>query len=142
MDKARVVERYKALLVELNEDAPDVILSGNAALVVLGVEQEVENILAGIRPSFYHYISTKQGDEAVETVVHDLEVTLNAHDIYAGVVCVNGIWTHSPSELLRWKRALVKARVQTPEEETAWLEQERQLELIIKERRYTARIIA
>jgi hypothetical protein len=149
MDKAAVIERYKALLNELNEPAHSVVLSSGSALVLLGVRMTTSDLDADIpegvfkmyeRSGKFPVLEAAEGDG--KHVKFDGDVDLNILDTDRGVVCLGGVWSYSPSELLAQKRYLSKLPGRSEGKRAADLLDIASLETLIKERSLTARALA
>ena len=149
MDKAAVIERYKTLLNELDEPAYSVVLSAGSALVLLGVRQSTTDLDVDIpegtfkmfeRSGKFPVLPAAGGDG--KHLKFDKDVDLNVLDTDRGVVCLGGVWSYSPSELLAQKRYLSKSPERSPEKRAADLQDIGVLETLIKDRSLTARALA
>lgn len=149
MDKAAVVERYRTLLNELNEPAHSVVLSSGSALVLLGVRMTTNDLDVDVpegvfkmyeRSGKFPVLEATEGDG--KHVKFDEDVDLNVLDTDRGVVCLGGVWSYSPSELLAQKRYLSKLPGRAEGKRAADLLDIAALETLIKERSLTARALA
>lgn len=149
MDKAAVIERYKTLLNELDEPAYSVVLSAGSALVLLGVRQSTTDLDVDIpegtfkmfeRSGKFPILPAAGGDG--KHLKFDKDVDLNVLDTDRGVVCLGGVWSYSPSELLAQKRYLSKSPERSPEKRADDLQDISVLETLIKDRSLTARALA
>jgi hypothetical protein len=149
MDKAAVIERYRTLLNELNEPAHSVVLSSSSALVLLGVRMTTEELDADVpegvfkmfeRSGRFPVLEAAEGDS--KHLKFDADVELNVLDTDRGVVCLGGVWSYSPSELLAQKRYLSKFPERSEGKRAADLLDIVALETLIKERSLTARALA
>lgn len=146
MNKARVVERYKQLLNELDEDARSVILSAGAALVVLGIRENTRGLDVAVQPGVFRYLSTARPVVkevgTSDTVQFAEDVNVHEFDDTTGVVCVEGVWMYSPSELLKQLRYLAKLPNSKEGKRETDLQEISQLEQLIQGQRLTARVLA
>lgn len=157
MDKAAVVERYKELLNQLNEPAQNVVLSAGAALVMLGLRAETANldvdVSTGVLMWAFNDNNARLKVAGKETLqLQELggsprfqlttDVTLHELDDTTGVVCVDGIWLYSPSELLKQKRWLAQLAQRDDTQRERYLAEAALIEQLIKEQRHTARVMA
>lgn len=146
MDKAQVVERYKQLLVELGEDARDVVLSAGAALVILGIRDFTTDLDVDVSPGTFkwlansHLIITEEG--VSDLIKYRLDVDIHEFDDTIGRVCVDGVWMYSPSELLKQKRHLARMPNRKEGKREADLREADLLEKLIKGQKLTARVMA
>lgn len=149
MDKTAVIERYRTLLNELDEPAHSVVLSSGSALVLLGVRSATNDLDADIpegtfkmfeRSGKFPVLPAAEGDG--RHLKFDKDVDLSVLDTDRGVVCLNGVWSYSPSELLAQKRYLSKSPERSESKRAADLLDIVALESLIKDRRLTARALA
>jgi hypothetical protein len=149
MDKTAVVERYRTLLNELDEPAYSVVLSSGSALVLLDVREVTSDLDVDIpegtfkmfeRSGKFPVLEATNGDG--KHLKFDKDVDLNILDTDRGVVCLGGIWSYSPSELLAQKRYLSKSPDRSEEKRAADLLDIAALEILIKDRSLTARALA
>jgi len=149
MDKTAVIERYRTLLNELDEPAHSVVLSSGSALVLLGVRSATNDLDADIpegtfkmfeRSGKFPVLPAAGGDG--KHLKFDKDVDLNVLDTDRGVVCLGGVWSYSPSELLAQKRYLSKSPERSAEKRAADLLDIGVLETLIKDRSLTARALA
>ncbi len=152
MDKQAVIERYKALLNELDEPARNVVLSAGSALVILGIRETTEDLDADVsegvfkfyeRSGNYPTTAIMEGDkESIKYVTFDKNVDLHVLDEDRGLACIDGVWVYSPSELLAQKRYLSNLQCRSEEKRKTDLSDIVALESLIKERNHTARVMA
>lgn len=146
MNKTQMIARYKALLVEIKEDSHTVVLSGGAALVMLGLRERTSMLTVIIPPNLFNYL-TYTGKRInhrkhIEPFVQMNYVTrIHAGDEDTGVVCVDGIWILSPSELIKQKRILVKFPNRNPHRLRRDLEEIKLLEEMARSGKITARAV-
>lgn len=146
MKKADVIKRYQALLVELDEPARDVVLSAGGALVVLGLRESTADLDVDVQPNVFKWLARSHltlSDPGVpDSIKYRLDVDVHALSETVGVVCVDGVWIYSPSELLKQKRYLASLPSRREgKRERDWFEVEL-LEQLIKEQTLTARVMA
>lgn len=149
MDKEAVVERYIALLNELNEPARNLVLSAGSALVVLGVRETTADLDVDV-PEGVFRVYERSGKFPVAAATVDLgkrlkfdaDVDLHILDEDRGLACLNGVWIYSPTELLVQKRYLSKLEGRDEEKRAADLLDIAALETLIKGRNYAARVMA
>lgn len=154
MDKARVVERYKELLNELTEPAHQVVLSAGAALVILGLREETADLDVDVPTGVFLWAFNNTnarlrtaGEPLQRLMVEQGVPRFNLHADIAmhelsdtiGLVCVEGIWMYSPSELLYQKRALARSPDRDQDKRERDLKEVALIEQLIKEQKLTAR---
>lgn len=157
MDKAAVVERYKELLNQLNEPAQNVVLSAGAALVILGLREETADLDVDVPTGVFmwafgdHNARLKSsGKDTVQmqavggSSYFDLHEDVALHELSdtTGVVCVEGVWIYSPSELLQQKRYLARLAERDDTKRERDLAEAALIEQLIKEQKHTARVMA
>lgn len=110
MDKKAVIELYTKLVEELAEPAKDVVLSAGAAMVMMGLREETADLDVDVLPNVFKSIGRTRGivtEEGGFTLIHYSDhVALHEFDVNSGRVCIEGVWTYSPGELLTQKRYL------------------------------------
>jgi len=147
MDKAAVIERYRALLNELDEPARNVVLSSGSALVLLGVRMTTADLDADIPENLFR-LYERSGKftvlEATEGLSKQLkfepDVDLSVLDTDRGVCCIGGVWAYSPSELLAQKRYLSTFPGRSEGKRAADLLDIIALETLVKEQKHSARV--
>lgn len=145
MNKKQLIARYEALLKEIKEDSHTVVLSGGAALVILGLRERTSMLVAIIPPNLFNYLATKRHinhRKHIEPFIQMNYVTrIHSGDEDTGVVCVDGIWMLSPSELIKQRRKLVNFPNRNPHRLRRDLEEIRQLEDMARSSKITARAV-
>lgn len=142
MDKSDVIARYHKLLDELDEPAESVVLSGAAALVVLGVRDETSDLDVEVPSGVFKWLMNSRG--AIQElgiaprVRYSPDVEVRELDECTGIVYLEGVWLYSPSELLKQKRFLASM----PNHRGVALKEIQLLENLIKGQRLTARVLA
>lgn len=146
MDKAQVVERYTQLLGELNEDARNVILSAGSALVMFGIRQDTQDLDVDVSTGVFRFLSGKHlviTEEGISDLIkYAPDVDIHEFEPDTGIVCVDGVWTYSPSALLTQKRYLAKLPTRKEGKREADLKEISLLEELIRGQKHTARVMA
>lgn len=146
MDKKAIVKAYTELLVELGEQAKDVVLSAGAALVMMGIRESTADLDVDVLPNVFKILGKKKGVELEDgsfTMIHYSDhVHIHELDTLTGRVCIEGVWCYSPGEMLTQKRYLVNHPKRNPNK----LEQDRKdiegLEALVKGPvKFTARVV-
>lgn len=146
MDKAEVVARYKQLLTELGEEGRNVVLNADAALVVLGIRKTTPDLEVGVPSGVFKWLSSNhlviEEEDSSEVIKYRLDIEVHELSEYAGVVCVEGVWLYSPSELLKQKRHLMHLPSRKDGERKGDATAIGLLEELIKGQKLTARVLA
>lgn len=146
MDKSAVIARYRKLLEELDEPAERVILCGGSALVVLGVRETTSDLDVDIDPTLFKFYArtfpVKKEPNVNDLIAFKPDVDLHEFNPDTGIVFVNGVWTYSPHAMLVQKRYLAGMPNRKPGKREQDLEDIRQLELLVKGQRLTAKVLA
>jgi len=110
MNKEAVIREYKKLVDELGEQPHEVVLSAGAALVMMGVRDQTEDLDVDVRSNIFKWLSNGRKVIEEEHVSPRIEYRSNIdiHELSenTGVVCIAGVWMYSPGELLIQKRYL------------------------------------
>ena len=146
MDKSAVIARYHELLKELDEPAERVVLCAGAALVVLGIRETTKDLDVDIDPILFKFYArtypVKKEPNVNDMIAFKHDVDLHEFNPDTGIVCVNGVWTYSPSAMLIQKRYLAKLPNRPLSKREQDLEDIRQLEQVIKGQRFTTKVMA
>lgn len=146
MNKAEVVGRYKELLNDLGEDARNVVLSAGSALVMLGIRKDTMDLDVDIPTGLFNYLAKKHlviTEPGVSDLIkYAIDVDLHEFDADTGVVCVEGVWTYSPSALLIQKRYLSKLPTRKEHKRETDLDEISLLETLIRSQKLTSRVMA
>lgn len=145
MNKAEVIERYRELVEDLTLPPHQVILSAGAALVVMGIREETSDLDVDVPTSVFNWASNKFGVIENETVNKRVQYTplvdLHEYDENTGVVCIEGVWLYSPTELLKQKHWLTKLADRTDIKTQQDHRDIRQLETLTQSQPFTARAL-
>lgn len=146
MKRDQVIARYNALVQELKEDPHNVVLSAGAALVMMGVRDEAEDLDVDILGPVFRWVS---GSKAVlleegfaERIEYAPGIDLHILDEDTGIVCVDGVWIYSPQSMLTQKRYLAKHPNRKEDKRVIDLMEIGVLEHMIKQSNFTARVVA
>jgi len=148
MNKQEVIARYKELLDELEEDAQDVVLSAGAALVMMGIREETADLDVDVGKGTFNYIARSMNKKVVTSQIandlleYDETVDLHVRDENVGVVQIDGVWVYSPSSMLVQKRYLASSPHRKPGKAEQDLEDIAALEAVMKEQKFSAKVMA
>lgn len=150
MDKAAVIERYKALLNQLDEPALNVILTAGSALVMHGIRETTSDLDADVKENVFNLhkrsgkYETKDALPGIgELLVYDKDVELHVFEETRGLSYVDGVWCYSPHELLIQKRYLSTMPGRSENKRAADMLDIIGLEALIKQRsKHSARVMA
>lgn len=145
MDKEAVIARYHQLVKELGEEARDVVLSAGAALVIMGVREETEDLDVDVKPGVFSWAAkgkTILDDGLTPRFAFGEDVDLHIANEDTGVACVDGVWIYSPSAMLFQKRLLARFAGRKPEKREKDLAEIAILERIVKQQKFTTRVVA
>jgi len=146
MKKDQVIARYNALVQELKEDPHNVVLSAGAALVMMGVRDEAEDLDADVLAPVFRWVSGSRTvlleEGFAERIEYAEDIDLHILDEDTGIVCVDGVWIYSPQSMLTQKRYLATHPNRKEEKRVVDLAEVAVLEHILKQSRFTARIVA
>lgn len=107
-----MIVQYRALVRELGENAHNVVLSAGAAAVMMGIRDETNDLDVDVLPGVFKWAATtktvieEEGFNA--RVVYAEQIDLHVLDEDRGKVCIEGVWTYSPRELINQRRELIK----------------------------------
>lgn len=110
MNKQQVITEYQKLVSELGELPHHVVLSAGAALVMMGIRKDTDDLDVDVQPGVYKWAALSK-----PTVVEDNisprvkwadKVDLHEFSENTGIVCIEGVWVYSPGEMLNQKRHL------------------------------------
>ncbi|MNM71163.1 hypothetical protein D3C81_828190 [compost metagenome] len=122
------------------------VLSAGAALVVLGIRANTRVLDADVQPGVFRYLSNVRpvvtGMGIPDYVQFAEDVEIHEFDDTTGVVCHEGVWMYSPSELLKQLRYLAKLPECKEGRRETDLQEISQLEQLIQGQRLTARVLA
>lgn len=144
-DKAKLIERYKEVLVKLNEPGQDVLLSAGGALVMMGLRDQTDDLDLDVTVNMFKLLSRTfeivEGLPGVKIIKWADDVDLHELDPDLGRVCIEGVWCYSPRELINQKRHLSRAPGRYPHKVAQDLEDIRRLETIRTKHTFTSRIV-
>jgi len=110
MNKEAVIREYKKLVDELGEQPHEVVLSAGAALVMMGVRDETQDLDVDVRTNIFKWLSNGreivQEENCSPRIQYRKGVAIHEFSENTGVVCIAGVWMYSPGELLIQKRYL------------------------------------
>ncbi|WP_050470020.1 hypothetical protein, partial [Pseudomonas aeruginosa] len=116
-----------------------------AALVVMGIREETSDLDVDVPTSVFNWASNKFGVIENETVNKRVQYTplvdLHEYDENTGVVCIEGVWLYSPTELLKQKHWLTKLADRTDVKTQQDHRDIRQLETLTQSQPFTARAL-
>jgi hypothetical protein len=119
MKKDDVISQYKALVRELGENAHNVVLSAGSASVMMGLRDETNDLDVDVLPGVFKWAATTKTVIEEEgfnpRVIYSEHIDLHILDEDRGKVCIEGVWTYSPRELVNQRREMVKNPKRNPD---------------------------
>lgn len=110
MDKESVIRQYKKLVEELGEQPHSVVLSSGAALVMMGIRDQTQDLDVDVPANIFKWLGNTRQVIAEEhcspRIQYSPEVDVHELSEHTAVVCIAGVWMYSPGELLLQKRHL------------------------------------
>lgn len=144
MNKEKVKEHYQALVTALDELPHNVVLSAGAALVMMGIRENTNDLDADVPTAAFKNEARKNGIVEEENVNPRVKYTdhIELHELseYTGRVCIEGVYVYSPHALLQQKRHLAHIPNRPPIKREQDLMEIVQLESLVRSPRHTARM--
>lgn len=144
MNKDQLVHEYQKLVKTLDEHPHHVVLSAGGALVMMGIRSETDDMDVDVNPNVFRLESKRHPYIAEENVnprvVYNEFIDLHELSENTGVVCIEGVWVYSPSEMLYQKRHLASIPNRAPGKRERDLIEIGQLEELARSRRLTSRM--
>ncbi len=143
MDKQTRALEYTRLVTELGELPHQVVLSAGAALVMLGIREETQDLDVDVSESVFKWLALKHPiiteDNISPRIAYREHIDVHVFNENTGVVCVSGVWIYSPGEMLRQKLYLADIPNRTAGKRKKDLSEADQLRTLMRSTGLTAR---